>query len=834
MAVYKCKMCGGDLNVTDESNVIECDYCGTVQTVPSADNEKKVALFNRANRLRLANEFDKAAGIYESIIAEFPEEAEAYWGIVLCTYGVEYVDDPATGKKIPTCHRSSFSSVMENDAFEQAYENADVVARRVYRDEAKRLEEIRKGIIEVSSKEEPYDIFICYKETDENGDRTIDSVIAQDVYDALTEKGYRVFFSRITLEDKLGQEYEPYIFAALNSAKVMLVFGTDYEYFDAVWVKNEWSRFLHLMSTGQKKTLIPCYKGIDAYDMPKEFAKLQSQDMGKVGAIQDLLRGIEKLLGGGSTVAQQQAAKNDNAQVENIKKMGFLSLKSGNKDTARVQFMEASKLTSSDPGVFFGLALAAKTYAEQESYLKEVCKLSPQISSDEMAYIDEKTYKDVMMLYTLVEEESRARYIVEHFPAILSDWVPYRQHVLHLAVSRNNYIVSKILIDAGATVKEPCTIRLNNGQEISKSSIILAVACNNVEMVKLLIQAGADVDQMSSYQAENGNIVETSSLNYSIMINKTDIVKVLLDAGADANKTHTSTKNKKVIGISRALDLAIDNDNEEIVKLLIDHGADLNEPEFYYSTDDSEVRRPPLVNAIVGKKENIGRMLLDAGADPGVLDKVKGKDGKLCSYTALYRTIRSGDEKIVELLIKGGADVNQTSIYINNKGEWVECPPLCNAIWLKNINIVKKLLDANANPSCEWRVNRDYGKGYIKSYYYSALYNAMSINDVEMVHMLIDAGADVNKASIRYKNFTKQTDFYNLTRCDFPPLYDAIVMENLEMVKILLDAGADWNHRIYNERQIVFTPLKKYGFSSYEKVDPSFLKKLKPLGGKCW
>ena len=57
------------------------------------------------------------------------------------------------------------------------------------------------------------------------------SVIAQDVYDALTTKGYRVFFSRITLEDKLGTEYEPYIFAALNSAKVMLAFGTSYDYY---------------------------------------------------------------------------------------------------------------------------------------------------------------------------------------------------------------------------------------------------------------------------------------------------------------------------------------------------------------------------------------------------------------------------------------------------------------------------------------------------------------------------------------------------------------------------------------------------------------------------
>ena len=294
--VMKCKMCGGDLVLTPDTTVAECEYCGSVQTVPTQDNEKKLVQFERADRLRRNCEFDKAAGVYESIVADFRQEAEAYWGLVLCKYGIEYVDDPATGKKVPTCHRSSFDSIMDDPNFDQTLENADVVARKVYREEAKVIEEIRKGIIEVSSKEEPYDIFICYKETAEDGGRTLDSVLAQDMYDALTEKGYRVFFSRITLEDKLGQEYEPYIFAALNSAKVMLAVGTDYEYFNAVWVKNEWSRYLKLMAAGQKKTLIPCYKGIDAYDMPKEFAKLQAQDMGKIGAMQDLLRGIDKIL----------------------------------------------------------------------------------------------------------------------------------------------------------------------------------------------------------------------------------------------------------------------------------------------------------------------------------------------------------------------------------------------------------------------------------------------------------------------------------------------------------------------------------------------------------
>jgi uncharacterized phage-like protein YoqJ len=84
---------------------------------------------------------------------------------------------------------------MEDSDFEQTLENADPLARRVYREEAKQIEELRKGIIAVSANEEPYDIFICYKETDENGQRTLDSVLAQDIYDALSEKGYRTFYS---------------------------------------------------------------------------------------------------------------------------------------------------------------------------------------------------------------------------------------------------------------------------------------------------------------------------------------------------------------------------------------------------------------------------------------------------------------------------------------------------------------------------------------------------------------------------------------------------------------------------------------------------------------
>lgn len=350
MAVFKCKMCGGDLNITEADKVVECEYCGTTQTVPSADNEKKMTLFNRANRLRLNNEFDKAAALYEQLIAEFPEEAEAYWGLCLCNWGIEYVDDPATGEKKPTCHRASFESLMKDENYLLAMEYADVTAQRVYRREAQEIDRLNDAILSVSRNEKPYDVFICYKETDENGMRTYDSVLAQDIYDALTANGLKVFFSRITLEDKLGRQYEPYIFAALNSAKVMLAIGTKYEYFQAVWVKNEWSRFMRLAAKDRSKVLIPCFCDMDPYDLPDEFKGLQAQDLGKLGAVQDLVRGVGKLLAKDAPKdgdVQQAAVSNPAATtVQSLLKRAFMFLEDGEWDSANEY---AEKVLDIDP-----------------------------------------------------------------------------------------------------------------------------------------------------------------------------------------------------------------------------------------------------------------------------------------------------------------------------------------------------------------------------------------------------------------------------------------------------------------------------------------------------
>ena len=297
MSQFKCKMCGGTLEIQSGSTVAECEYCGAKQTLPKLDDEKRANLYDRANHFRRSNEFDKASAIYEQILAEDNTDAETYWSLVLCRYGIEYVEDPLSHRRVPTVHRAQFTSIFDDDNYKSALKNSDTYQRVIYEEEAKAINEIQKGILAISQKEEPFDIFICYKETDESGKRTHDSVLAQDLYYQLKQEGFKVFFARITLEDKLGSAYEPYIFAALNSAKVMVVLGTKPEFFNAVWVKNEWSRFLSLIKNGEKKMLIPAYKDMDPYNLPKEFSHLQAQDMSKLGFMQDLIRGIKKILG---------------------------------------------------------------------------------------------------------------------------------------------------------------------------------------------------------------------------------------------------------------------------------------------------------------------------------------------------------------------------------------------------------------------------------------------------------------------------------------------------------------------------------------------------------
>ena len=219
---FKCKICAGSLTIDPKTRIATCDYCGTKQNLPMFGDDSSKILYERGNQYLLHNEYDKAEGIFNQLLSVNPNDAEIYWDLVLCKYGVTYAKDPKTGEYIPTCNRTITESVLKNENYLKAIELSPGEKISLYKKDAEIIDNIQKGILELSRKEKPFDIFISYKETDADGYRTKDSIEAQKLYDKLTELGYKVFFSRITLESKIGEEYEPIIYAALSSSKVMI------------------------------------------------------------------------------------------------------------------------------------------------------------------------------------------------------------------------------------------------------------------------------------------------------------------------------------------------------------------------------------------------------------------------------------------------------------------------------------------------------------------------------------------------------------------------------------------------------------------------------------
>ena len=425
MAVIKCKMCGGDIEISADKTFGTCEYCGSTMTLPKVDDEQRAAAFNRGNHFRRSGEFDKALAVYERIVAEDDNDAEAHWCCALCRFGIEYVEDPATYEWLPTCHRASFDSFLEDVDYLAAVEHSDGITRRQYQKDAAKIAEVQRGILATSQNEQPFDVFLCYKETGEDGQRTRDSLMAQEVYYELTEQGYRVFFARITLEDKAGAEYEPYIFAALNSAKVMVVIGTKPEHFNAVWVKNEWSRFLSMMKKDRSKLLLPCYRDMDPYDLPEALSVLQSYDMSKIGFMQDLIRGVKKVIDAGKpqeavteTVKETVVVHNEGgSNVQALLKRGSMALEDGDWGKADEFFEQVLNQDAECGAAYLGKFLAkvkspsAQKYAA--FYIEQVKNAVPtrknaEVCAEDKAFIEACIQKYQVADYYPAEEIRKA------------------------------------------------------------------------------------------------------------------------------------------------------------------------------------------------------------------------------------------------------------------------------------------------------------------------------------------------------------------------------------------------------------------------------------------
>ena len=289
-----CRCCARQVVFFQDENLRECAACGMLNARPQSTG-KTFDFLQRANQQRSSCDFTNAEASYQHVLQEHPTEHEALWGLALCRYGVEYIEDPKTQMLMPTCHFTRRKPLMEDSDYLLACENAPASVRLQYEADAQYIDAIQAGIRASARDCLPFDVFICHKATVPGTDmRPSDFEYARSLYYKLIQMGYQTFFAHETLQHVAGANYEARIYHALHTAKVMLVICTREDYLNTAWVRSEWSRYLERMDADGDCVLVPLlYDGMVPEALPTPFShrNLEGLRMGELDSL-DKLRSI--------------------------------------------------------------------------------------------------------------------------------------------------------------------------------------------------------------------------------------------------------------------------------------------------------------------------------------------------------------------------------------------------------------------------------------------------------------------------------------------------------------------------------------------------------------
>ncbi|KAL9044309.1 MAG: hypothetical protein Q9214_002544 [Letrouitia sp. 1 TL-2023] len=354
----------------------------------------------------------------------------------------------------------------------------------------------------------------------------------------------------------------------------------------------------------------------------------------------------------------------------------------------------------------------------------------------------------------------------------------FSKTLLQTALLSKKLEVAQLLIDAGANVSVGASANIScQNPEVHVKSVICE--CKTGELqdspIFLAAQSTTCTSLLPELMMRGAIIPECCPVLLYAISNKASVetVSYLISAGADINQCAILYFEE---GATNALSAAVERGDFKIVQLLLDAGANPNGPlqtelkdffeslSFWYrrkrfDKEGYDEHQPCLVlksqsesplfcalkqsycseNAIY----NIIRLLLDSGADPNI-----------SSLDLIRNECRSLDDELI------------TKLYtLSSRNRLFLLYPLQAAVTLHNIEIVKVLLWHNA---C---VNSLYGS--------PALTVAASQANIEMVRLLLSLNAEPNGIS-------------NHWYCQ-SPLEAAVETEDLDLIDLLLAAGADVN-----------------------------------------
>ena len=853
----KCKMCGGELPYQEQATVVECLFCGSWQTVTTTNDKRLRETFERANAFRRKNEFDRAAEEYKKVL-EQTDDAEAYWGSILCKYGIEYVKDPKTGRMIPTCHRTLCESILSDVDYLAALEHADAKQKTLFENEAVEISRLQAEILQIARKEDPYDVFICFKDTDDRGDRTTDSLLAEKIYEQLTREGYRVFFSRISLENKLGKDYEPHIFAALTSAKVMVVVGTSQEYFNAVWVKNEWSRYLKLLN--KDRLLIPCFRDMDPKNLPKEFGSLEALDMSKIGFVRILIQNIEAIVGGKAQKASANAGSGVrtgiNPKVDPLLRRANIFLQDEEWDKV---VLYSEKVLDIDPECAdaYLLLLLSKYHAKSLKSLRanpqkiltepEYQKTQRFASKQMKEELAEKTRElEYLRLLETVRERSREQDI-EGIRALKKELLQLNGYAdsavqAEKCDSIEETIIQQLvdegfalLFDEGAYINEEAGALFKKALQANPNCFgaLVGYACScgdsEEEGFKKIKEISAEITKFEKDLLQKDEIFTLYYFRRVLAQKHDQRVRYMIDTYPEfmTNKNLELHTDEGIYYDNLLYQTIVRFEDRKYVQWMLDAGASPFVYNVFVSARNNAEDWFPAAEDCI-QKENIEmlQLLLKYGYSTDDSIVIQKKDGKGQEFPLLYHTIVNAENmKMAKFLLENGAKPDAKAVINGKPQKTVLMVALLNNL---NSSFVEMLLKHGASYDAEFEAGSIMNG--IKNTYHTPLSLSIVQKKEAEVNMLLKQKPDL-KQKIRFISPNKQN-------CTATPLgfamlcaiYDEEDPARLRIIKKLLAHGASMNDELSFDSEV--KPIIKFPFKKKTVCSAEFIKLLKEHGWK--
>lgn len=280
-----CKDCGSLLLpvYSEQGWELACLKCGATTPCDPQGSQEAASLASQGRNYFARQSFEQAQERFTEAARRSGGKIEYRWGALLAHYGVKYCKSDVNpgGSDYVVNHWLENLPEKRMQDTQEYREIADAAAARsaaLLNFVMNEAEAVDRGIAQIhrlAQEETVYDIFLCFKDMDAQGDPTPERRFLDALYPELVGTGdLRVFYSPRSMYNKLVTDFEGYIYTALKTAKLMVVVGSTTENVTSPWVASEWERFRRWGKNAQI-LLLPVG---DMYmsNFPQELCQIQS------------------------------------------------------------------------------------------------------------------------------------------------------------------------------------------------------------------------------------------------------------------------------------------------------------------------------------------------------------------------------------------------------------------------------------------------------------------------------------------------------------------------------------------------------------------------------